>query len=70
MFDGNGDFRDAILAALRLLPQKSREVLILHGIEGLPMQETAERLGLATKAAAGLYARALKHLRKLLGDGL
>jgi RNA polymerase sigma factor (sigma-70 family) len=59
-----------LCAALQLLRKEERSVIELHALEGLSIKDTYLRLGLKSpKAAAGLYARGLVHLRKLLGPG-
>jgi RNA polymerase sigma-70 factor (ECF subfamily) len=54
--------------ALENLPEAQRRVVELHKIQGLSVTETAERIGASKQSVAGLYARALKTLRKLLED--
>lgn len=54
--------------ALEKLPETQRRVVELHKIQGFSIAETAERLGVSKPSVAGLYARALKALRKLLED--
>jgi len=45
-----------------------REVLILRGIEGLPNDDVADRLGVAPNTAAQRYRRALARLRDHVRD--
>jgi RNA polymerase sigma-70 factor (ECF subfamily) len=55
--------------ALAFLPENQREAVELHHLKGLPLAETAERLGCSKSAVAGLLHRGLKALRRRLeGD--
>ena len=57
-----------VLEALAQLPEREREALILQQYHGWKLVEIAEHLGCTTNAVAGLHARGLARLRKLLGD--
>jgi RNA polymerase sigma-70 factor (ECF subfamily) len=52
--------RDAVLALLRLLPPRYRQVLELRFLEGLSIADTAERMGITVGNAKVLQHRALK----------
>jgi RNA polymerase sigma-70 factor (ECF subfamily) len=52
--------------ALSTLPPAEAEVVWLYDAEGMSFDTIAEHLGLGRKAVRGLYARALKNLRRLL----
>lgn len=57
-----------LLEALSKLEPRQREALILQKYHGWKLAQIAEHLGCTTGAVAGLHARALKELRKLLPD--
>jgi RNA polymerase sigma-70 factor, ECF subfamily len=50
------------------LPDDSREVLILHHLQGLSMPEVARRLGRTLDSVKNLWLRGLARLRHLTGD--
>lgn len=52
--------------ALSTLPAAEAEVVWLYDADGLSFDVIAERLGLGRKAVRGMYARALKNLRRVL----
>ena len=54
--------------ALARLPDDQRCVVEWHHLKGLPIAETARRMGRTRAAAVGLLFRGLKRLRELLGD--
>ncbi|HVS40111.1 MAG TPA: sigma-70 family RNA polymerase sigma factor [Gemmataceae bacterium] len=54
--------------ALTQLPDDQRRVVEWHHLKGLPIAETAERLGRSRAAVVGLLFRGLKQLRALLAD--
>lgn len=56
----------AVQAALEQLPESSREVVRLHKLEGRPMSEVAEILGIKEGAARVRAHRGYKSLAKLL----
>jgi RNA polymerase sigma-70 factor (ECF subfamily) len=58
-----------IQEALNDMDVLDREVLALRHFEQLNNSETAEVLGISEQAASNRYVRALKRLRKILGDG-
>lgn len=58
------------MAAVDQLAAGERDVIILKELQGLSIQEAADRLGITKGQAAGLYARGLTRVRGLLGpDG-
>jgi RNA polymerase sigma-70 factor (ECF subfamily) len=57
-----------LLEALSELDPRQREVLILKKWHGWTLAQIAEHLGCTTGAVAGLHARGLKELRKMLPD--
>jgi RNA polymerase sigma-70 factor (ECF subfamily) len=57
-----------LLEALSKLDPRQREALILQKYHGWKLEQIAEHLGCTTGAVAGLHARGLKKLRKLLPD--
>lgn len=54
----------AIADALARIKADQREVLIMHGLEGAPIQEVAKRMGRGEAATWKLWARGLQALRK------
>jgi RNA polymerase sigma-70 factor (subfamily 1) len=54
--------------ALAQLPERQREAVILKQYHGWKLHEIAEYLGCTTNAAAGLHARGLANLQKILAD--
>jgi RNA polymerase sigma-70 factor (ECF subfamily) len=45
------------------LPDRQREVFTLHKIEGLPVAEVAQKLGIASKTAENHFTQAMKSLK-------
>ena len=61
-----------LAGAMARLPEDQRRVVELHHLKGLPVAETAERMGRTGAAVVGLLFRGLKKLRELLlnpGEG-
>ncbi len=58
----------ALLAAVRGLPERYREVVTGYDLEGRSMAEVASRIGRSRGAAYMLRARALRELRSILGS--
>lgn len=54
--------------AINRLPEEQREVVLLRYIEGLNGRETAEALGKTEESTRQLQTRAVKNLRKLMGN--
>lgn len=61
------DEREQVLAAIRGLPDRQRQVVILRYLEDLPPAEVADLLGISKEAVASSLNRALESLRKKLG---
>jgi len=59
---------ERLLEALAQIDRRQREALILQKWQGWKLEEIAEHMGCTTGAVAGLHARGLKALRKLLPD--
>ncbi|WP_347840601.1 RNA polymerase sigma-70 factor [uncultured Draconibacterium sp.] len=64
------DFEEKLLAALEILPDRSREAFIYSRMEGLTYKEIAEKMKISNKAVEALIARALRILRVELKDYL
>lgn len=58
---------DRLAAALAMLPESQRDVILLHHVEGLPHREIGERLGLSESNSRVLLSRALARLAGALG---
>lgn len=61
-----GEIQVAVRAAVQSLEPEDREIVILRGIEQVPNQEVALRLGLKPNTVAARYLRALRKLRELV----
>lgn len=59
--------RERVLAAVRTLPDRQRQVVVLRYLEELPPSEVAELLGISREAVASSLNRALESLRRKLG---
>jgi RNA polymerase sigma-70 factor (ECF subfamily) len=55
--------------ALASLSEADRDVITLARVQGLPLQEIAERMGRTKNAVALLLSRALRKLKAAMGDG-
>jgi RNA polymerase sigma-70 factor (ECF subfamily) len=55
-----------LAAALAELPEAEREALVLHHLEGRPVEEVARAVGRSRAAVAGLIRRGLRKLRERL----
>ena len=66
----SGDRRDAVLHAMRQLPQRQREVLALRHYLELSEAEIAEALGISRGAVKSHASRGAAALRVLLADHL
>lgn len=60
--------RDAVVAALRLLPARQRAVVVLRYFEQLSVEETAQALGCSDGTIKSQTSRALKTLRTALDE--
>jgi RNA polymerase sigma-70 factor (ECF subfamily) len=66
------EFREEIAAVaqlLALLPERTREVLIMRRVEGLSQQETAQRLGISIKTVEKHMSQGVAALMALFGRG-
>jgi RNA polymerase sigma factor (sigma-70 family) len=69
-----GDFagaiarRDALLRALRLIPPRMREAVVLRHVEGLPVVDTAAIMKISEGAVKNLTFQGLRKLRGRLGE--
>ena len=63
-----GEMRVRLLAALRVLPEARREVLLLHDLEGWTHREIAERLGLPPGTVRSHLHHARRRMRALLPE--
>jgi RNA polymerase sigma-70 factor, ECF subfamily len=53
---------------INTLPQRQKEVYLLHRVEGLKYNEIAERLNISVKTIETHMSRALKTIREKLGN--
>ena len=60
--------RDQILRALRRLPARERVVVVLRFFQELSQQEVGRRLGISQMHVSRLQHRALRSLRKIIGQ--
>ena len=63
------DDRVILQQALRALPQRYQEVLLLRCAEGLQFNEIAQVQGQTLEATKSLFRRAVASLRKQVGEG-
>lgn len=63
------EVRSILARAVRSLPEKQREVIVLHKLRGLTLRETADIVGVPLPTAASRLNRGLKELRRRL-DGI
>jgi RNA polymerase sigma-70 factor (ECF subfamily) len=59
-----------LATALESLPEDYRDVLVLRHIQGLRLQEVAERMGRSVDSVKKLWARAIARIRQVLGDAV
>ena len=59
------EFKKKLETAIENLPDKQREVFIMHRIDGYKYKEIAQLLDLSQKAVEKRMAQALKELRKI-----
>jgi len=64
------DLASAVNAALEQLDPQAREVVVLHGIEGLQHRQIAVEMGIKPNTIAQQYHRAILKLRKLIPDSV
>jgi len=60
------EIAERLSEGLARIPEELRDVLVLRVIEGLPFTDVGERLGTDARSARGLYARALRELKRVL----
>lgn len=60
----------ALEAALRELPERTREVFLLRRVDGLPHAEIAARLGMPVSTVEKHLLRAIRHCQARLADHL
>ncbi len=59
---------DALLAALRALPEDRREAVVLHHVHGFTFREIGSMLGITARAAKLRSFRGMQGLRQVLGQ--
>ena len=64
------ELRSSLVEALRLLPERDRQILALYYIEEMTLREIAAVLGVTEGRVSQLHSRALLRLRTLLADFL
>ncbi len=57
--------RRALFEALRTLPDREREAIVLSVLEGRPTRQVAEALGVSPDGARGLVRRGLDRMRRM-----
>lgn len=57
-----------VVAALRELPKRTREVYVMRAMRHRKFADIADRIGISKRAAQGHMARALMHLGRVLDD--
>lgn len=62
------DFVERVQKAVKKLPERAREVYLLHRSEGLTYKEIAEVMGISVKTVETHMTRALKKLRDSLSN--
>lgn len=65
-----GELRDILLVALDHLPAPQRDVVLLHGMQGLTYVEVAEALSCPVGTVKSRLSTGFKRLRELLGGYL
>ncbi len=59
----------AVRRAIERLPARSREVVLMHHLEGSPVADVAALLGTTAKTVEGRLYQARKRLRRILAPG-
>lgn len=62
--------RDRLSAALRVLPELQRQVVLLHDVEGWPHRDIGESLGITEGSSRVYLHKARRALREVLGHDL
>ncbi|NMA68300.1 MAG: RNA polymerase sigma factor [Desulfitobacterium sp.] len=60
--------RIVLMAALKVLAEDERKIILLHAVSGMKHREIAENVGIPLSTALSKYHRGLKKLRKYLQD--
>lgn len=60
------EFRIALYDCIDLLPDRSRQVLLMHRVEGMKQKEIAEKLDISVKTIKNQIWASLQRLRKCL----
>lgn len=63
---GNTEDRHLLEAALNILSEEERHIILLHAVSGLKHREIADLLDMALATVLSKYHRALKKLRKYI----
>ena len=64
----NNETLDALADALSELPERDRDLIILHYYHGLTLKEAAERLGMSYSNAKLVHNKSLVVLERLMAD--
>lgn len=64
----NNETLDALADALAELPERDRDLIILHYYHGLTLKEAAERIGMSYSNAKLVHNKSLVALERLLKD--
>lgn len=64
----NAADREALNAALNLLGEDERSIVLLHASQGMKHREIADAMGLPLSTVLSKYSRAMKKLQKYLGE--
>ena len=60
--------RRALVAVIRRLPRRCRDVFVLHRFGGMPLEQIAEHLGIGKRAAEARLAAALVRLSRAIDE--
>jgi len=60
--------RDSVMEAIRLLPERQREAVVLHYYDGLSITETAEAMGVSQPAASLYLKLARERIKNEIGN--
>lgn len=66
---GNTENRHLLVAALGILSEQEKQIIMLHAVAGLKHREIASLLGLALPTVLSKYHRALQKLRTYIEGG-
>ena len=59
----------SLLQTLTHIPEKHRSAIVLHHLEGFPVEKTAQMLGISVSAAKMRLSRGREALKELLQEG-